>query len=180
MGMRRIRTKMVWLLVLPFLWCSRPTTGLRAIGVALAAVGLLIRGWAAGTIRKDESLTTSGPYAYTRNPLYVGSLFIGLGVTVAGGHWIWPALFFAFYVVVYGRTMSGETELLTKLFGERFLHYAEAVPALLPRMIRYRPLQLDADGGFRVSRYMRNNEWEALLGAGAAFAFLAMKQSWLG
>ena len=171
---------MVWLLVLPFLWFSQPTTGLFAIGVALAAVGLLLRGWAAGTICKDESLTTSGPYAYTRNPLYVGSLLIGLGVTLAGGHWIWPALFLAFYVAVYGRTMSGEAELLTALFGERFLHYAGAVPALLPRLTRYRPHQLDADGGIRVSRYMRNNEWEALLGAGAAFAFLAMKQSWLG
>ena len=180
MGMRRIRTKMVWLLVFPFLWFSQPTTGLLTIGAALAAVGLLIRGWAAGTIRKDEDLTTSGPYAYTRNPLYIGTLLVGLGVTLAGGHWIWPTLFLTFYVAVYGRTMFGETELLTALFGERFLHYAEHVPALVPRLTRYRPDQLDVDGGFRVRQYMRNNEWEALLGAGAAFAFLATKRMWLG
>jgi len=180
MGMRRIRTKMVWLLVLPFLWFAQPTTGRLAVGAALAAVGLLIRGWAAGTIRKDEDLTTSGPYAYTRNPLYVGSFFVGLGVTLAGGHWIWPTLFFAFYLGVYRRTMSGETELLTELFGDRFVHYAENVPALLPRLTRYRPDQIDVESGFRVSRYKRNNEWEALLGAGAALAFLATKRMWFG
>ena len=171
---------MVWLLVLPFLWFAQPTRALLYTGAALAAVGLLIRGWAAGTIRKDEALTTSGPYAYTRNPLYVGSLLVGFGVTLGGGHWIWPVLFFAFYIGVYGRTMSGETELLTRLFGDRFLHYAENVPAFLPRLTRYRPDQLDVDGGFRVSRYKRNNEWEALLGAGAAFAFLATKRVWFG
>jgi len=180
MGMRRIRTKMVWLLGLPFLWFAQPTTGLLAIGAALAAMGLLIRGGAAGTIRKDEDLTTSGPYAYTRNPLYIGSLFVGLGVTLAGGHWIWPTLFFAFYGPVYARTMSGEIELLTELFGQPFLHYAKNVPAFVPRLTKYRPEQPDLDGGFRVGQYMRNNEWEALLGAGAAFAFLATKPMWLG
>ena len=169
---------MVWLLVLPFLWFAQPTTGGLAVGAVLAAVGLLIRGWAAGTIRKDKDLTTSGPYAYTRNPLYVGSFLVGLGVTLAGGHWIWPALFFAFYLGVYGRTMSGETELLTELFGDHFVHYAENVPVLLPRLTRYRADKLDAEGGFRVSRYKRNNEWEALLGAGATLAFLATKRMW--
>ena len=180
MGMRRIRTKMVWLLVLPFLWFAQPTRGLLILGAVLAAGGLLIRGWAAGTIHKDEALTTSGPYAYTRNPLYIGSFLIGLGVVLAGGHWIWPALFLAFFLGVYGRTMSGETELLTELFGDRFEHYAENVPALLPRLTPYRPQQPDVAGGFRLRQYKRNNEWEALLGVGAAFAFLATKRMWFG
>lgn len=178
--MRRIRTKLVWLPVLPFLWFAQPTRALLLLGAALAVAGLIIRGWAAGTIRKEEDLTTSGPYAYVRNPLYLGSFFIGLGVVFAGGHWIWPALFLAFYGGVYGRTMSGETELLTELFGDRFLHYSEHVPALLPRLTAYRPSQPDSSGGFRFGQYKRNNEWEALLGAGAAFAFLATKQMWLG
>lgn len=180
MGMRRIRTKLVWLLVLPFLWFAQPTRALLLLGATLAVAGLIIRGWAAGTIRKEEDLTTSGPYAYVRNPLYVGSFFIGIGVVLAGGHWIWPALFLVFYGGVYGRTMSGEAELLTELFGDRFSHYSEHVPALLPRLTAYRPSQPDSSGGFRLGQYKRNNEWEALLGAGAAFAFLAAKQMWLG
>jgi len=171
---------MVWLLVLPFLWFAQPTRGLIIVGSALTAGGLFIRAWAAGTIHKDEDLTTSGPHAYLRNPLYVGSFLIGLGVTLAGGHWIWPALFFAFYVGVYGRTMSGETELLTQLFGDRFLRYAQNVPALLPRLTPYQPKQSDVAGGFRLSQYKRNNEWEALLGAGTVFAFLATKRMWFG
>jgi protein-S-isoprenylcysteine O-methyltransferase Ste14 len=180
MGMRRIRTKMVWLLVPPFLWFAQPTRGLLILGALLAAGGLFIRGWAAGTIHKDEDLTTSGPYAYTRNPLYIGSCPLGLGVVLAGGHWVWPALFLVFFIGVYGRTMSGETELLAELFGDRFEHYAENVPALLPRLTPYRPQQPDVADGFRLRQYKRNNEWEALLGAGAAFAFLASKRMWFG
>ena len=180
MGMRRIRTKMVWLLVFPFLWFAEPTRGALILGATFAVTGLLIRGWAAGTIHKDEDLTTSGAYAYTRNPLYAGSFLIGLGLVVAGGHWIWHALFLVFFVGVYGRAMSGETELLAELFGDRFEHYAEHVPALLPRLTPYRPQRPDVAGGFRLRQYKRNNEWEALLGAGAAFAFLATKQMWIG
>ena len=178
--MRRTRTKMVWLLALPFLWFAQPTRALLVVGAVLAAGGLLIRGWAAGTIHKDEDLTTSGPYAYARNPLYIGSFLIGLGLVLAGGHWIWPVLFLVFFVGIYGRTISGETELLTELFGDRFDHYAENVPAFFPRVSPYRPQQPDVAGGFRLRQYKRNNEWEALLGAGAAFVYLATKQMWFG
>lgn len=171
---------MVWLLVLPLLWFAQPTRGLLMLGALLAAGGLLIRGWAAGTIHKDEDLTTSGPYAYTRNPLYIGSFFIGLGVALAGGHWIWPVLFLALFLGVYGRTMSGERGLLIELFGDCFEHYAENVPALLPRLTPYRSKHPDVAGGFRLRQYKRNNEWEALLGVGAAFAFLATKHMWFG
>ena len=66
------------------------------------------------------------------------------------------------------------------MFGDRFLDYVENVPALLPRLTPYRPHGRGAAGGFRLQQYKRNNEWEALLGAGAAFAFLATKQMWLG
>jgi protein-S-isoprenylcysteine O-methyltransferase Ste14 len=177
---RKIRTRAVWLLVLPFLWFAAPTTQLIAVGAALALLGLGVRAWAAGTIHKDSDLTTSGPYAFTRNPLYVGSFLIGLGVTLAGGHWIWPVVFLAFYGLVYGRTLAYEAEVLSELFGESFNEYRTQVPAVLPRMTPYRPTQADVAGGFSFAQYRRNNEWEALLGAVAAFAFLATKGMWLG
>lgn len=178
MNLNALRLKAVWLLVVPFLVLARPTPSSLAIGGVVAALGLAIRAWAAGTIHKERELTTSGPYAFTRNPLYLGSFFIGLGVTVAGGHWIWTALFVVFFVGVYARTMAEEARRLTELFGERYLRYARSVPAFLPRPIPYRP-EDGQTAGFRMEQYVRNREWEALLGGMAAFAFLALKAWWI-
>ncbi len=176
--MRRLRLRAVWLLVVPFLWFARPTAKLLVVGAGLGLLGLLVRGWAAGTIHKEKELTTTGPYAFTRNPLYVGSFILGLGITIAGGQWIWPALFLVFYAGVYGRTMGGEAVLLTELFGDRFRHYAANVPAFAPRLTPYRAPGVEG-GGFTLAQYKRNREWEAGLGALAGFAFLAAKW-WLG
>ncbi len=174
--MRRLRLRAVWLLVIPFLWLARPTSRLLVVGVVLALFGILLRGWAAGTIHKEEDLTTSGPYAFTRNPLYVGSFLLGIGVTVAGGLWYFVVAFVLFYLGVYGSTMRGEAELLTGLFGDRYRHYAAHVPVFLPRLTPYRaPEPGRAPAGFRFAQYKRNREWEALLGALAGFVFLAGK-----
>lgn len=179
MTLRQLRLRAVWLLVLPFLWLSRPTPLLVGAGFALALAGLALRGWAAGTIHKERELTTSGPYAFLRHPLYAGSLLLGSGVTLAGGHWIWPLLFLAFFAGVYGRTMAGEAALLADLFGPRFEEYRRNVPALLPRPTPWRATTGEADvpgqAGFTWARYRRNKEWEAALGTAAAFAFLAVK-----
>ena len=175
--MRRLRLRAVWLLVIPFFWLASPTSTLVGLGAAVAAVGLVIRAWAAGTIHKERELTTTGPYAYTRNPLYVGSFLLGIGISMAGGQWIWPVLFMAFYVGVYGKTMAGEVTLLTELFGDRYEHYATHVPAVFPRLKPYQPPGAQG-GGFTFAQYRRNREWEALLGAVAGFAFLAGKWWW--
>lgn len=175
--MRQLRLRAVWLIVIPFFWLASPSGVTLAVGSALTVVGLLIRGWSAGTIHKDRELTVSGPYAFTRNPLYLGSFFIGLGVAVAGGHWIWPAVFLVFYAAVYTRTMAGEVRHLRDLFPDRYDEYAAAVPAFLPRITPYRA----ADGGtagFRWAQYRRNKEWEAALGAVAAYGVLAAKAFW--
>jgi hypothetical protein len=177
---RGLRTKSAWLLAIPFLVAARPTGPALAAGAAVAAAGLLLRGWAAGTIRKDEALTTTGPYARLRHPLYVGSFLIGTGLAVAGGHWLWPVLVLAFFAAVYRRTVAEEAERLTSLFGERYWTYAANVPAVLPRLRPYgrtpeEPSPRGPDDGFAWPRYLRNREWEALLGVGAALAVLAAK-----
>jgi len=176
-NLRGLRLRAVWLLVIPFLWLARPTPFLLAAGAPPALLGLVLRGWAAGTIRKEEELTTGGPYAYTRNPLYLGSLLLGLGITTAGGHWAWPALFLVFFAAVYGRTMASEHRLLGELFGERYSAWAAHVPALLPRLSPWRAAASEGSS-FSWARYRRNREWEAVLGALAGFAFLALK-GWL-
>lgn len=174
MSLRRLRLRAVWLLVVPFLWLSRPTPLLVAVGALVAMAGLLVRAWAAGVIEKERELATGGPYAHTRNPLYLGSLLLGLGVAVAGGHWAWPALFLAFYAVAYGRTMAAEELLLEERFGQRYRTWAAGVPAFLPRVTPWREGDAPAQG-FAWARYLRNREWEAALGTAAALGLLALR-----
>lgn len=182
---RRIRLRAVWLLVLPFLWLARPTPALLAAGGSLALAGLALRGWAAGVIRKEKELSTAGPYAHTRNPLYLGSFLLGLGVVAAGGRWVFLPLFLGFFVAVYGRTMKQEEELLESLFGDAYREYAHRVPLFLPRPTAWAPETASPDapspaqGGFSLSRYRRNREYEAALGVAAGFAFLAAKMLWI-
>ena len=177
-NMRTLRLKLVWLLVIPFLWFASPTSSSILWGVALGLLGLLIRGWAAGTIQKEEQLTTTGPYAYTRNPLYIGSLLLGVGITLGGGNPIWVALFLLFYLTVYSRTVLGEVVLLGELFGEQYAHYASHVPAFIPRLSPYQAPG-GTDAGFTFARYRRNNEWEAALGFVLVFGYLTARW-WMG
>ncbi|MHB1193443.1 MAG: methyltransferase family protein [Longimicrobiales bacterium] len=176
-SLRRVRLRAVVLLILLYLWLARPTLALLEVGAPLVLAGLLLRGWAAGTIEKERELATGGPYAFTRNPLYLGSLLLGLGIAVAGGHWVWPTLFVAFFAAVYVPTMVSEHRLLGELFGDRYRAYAAGVPAFVPRLTPWRDAGTDA-AGFRWARYVRNREWEAALGAVAAVGFLALK-GWL-
>jgi len=108
----------------------------RGIGVIIA--GLLIRLWAAGYIRKIRKLTTAGPYAFVRNPLYVGNFLIGLGFCLFMNNiflWlIYSALFFFFYK----GTVKKEEELLEKLFGKQYIKYRKEVPAFIPGLTRMR------------------------------------------
>jgi protein-S-isoprenylcysteine O-methyltransferase Ste14 len=177
--MRWFRLRAVWLLVVPFLWLARPAPALLLAGAALAAVGLLVRGWAAGCIQKEKELTTTGPYAYTRNPLYLGTFFLGLGVTLAGGHWLFVALFALFYGMVYGRTIRGEARLLEGLYGERYRQWARHVPLLLPRLTAWHPSEARGRASFDFGRYRKNREYEAVLGTVAAFGFLAAWMFWM-
>ena len=119
-------------------------------------------------------LTTGGPYSYTRNPLYLGSLFLGIGVVVAGAVVWFAALFVGFYALMYGATMSQERRSLEDLFGDSYREYAESVPALVPRLTPYRgPTR--GETSFSVDRYLQNKEWEALLGSAVGFGLLAAK-----
>jgi len=157
-----------------YLILSQPTFKLLAGGAVTALVGLLLRAFAAGYLAKNQSLATAGPYAYTRNPLYLGSLLMGLGFALAGSSWALGAAFLVFFLAVYGPVMRREAEALQRAFGESYEQYARDVPLFLPQLRRAR-----ASGErFQWQRYRKNREYEAALGYLAALVFLALK-AWL-
>ena len=129
----KIRLRAAWAMVPLYLFFARPTVTLMVAGLVVALAGVLIRGWAAGSIRKNKVLTTHGPYAFTRNPLYFGSFLIGIGFGIASGEWWIFGLFLVFFFVIYGKTMRREEKRLAELFGDEFDRYASAVPRFVPR-----------------------------------------------
>ena len=130
----RRRTFIVLLGVLALVPWARPTWPMLATGVALAVLAEAWRIWAAGTIHKTETLTTAGPYAFVRHPLYVGSFLHALAYCFMSGHWqsfLWaPALF----CTVYGAAVQTEEAMLHKLFGEQYAEYCRRVPRFFPRL----------------------------------------------
>ena len=180
LSLRKLRLRAVWILIIPFYYFATPSVALLAGGGALGSIGLGIRGWAAGSIQKNEELATTGPYAHTRNPLYVGSFLLGLGVAIAGGQWIFLVLFLAFYLSIYRATALREEAELEKIFGETYGSYAAAVPRFVPRLSPHRTTEAVRSGRFLLARYLRNREWEAGLGALAGYGALVLKMALLG
>lgn len=148
-------------------------------GACVAVVGLAMRAWAAGSIDKGATLATGGPYAYTRNPLYLGSFVIGIGIALAGAHWAWLVAFTLFFVIVYVPTMRREAAELIDRFGERYRDYSANVPAFSWRLSPYRQVAASStgspSGGFTWSRYRRYREWEAALGVLLVFGVLVSR-----
>lgn len=180
---RGVRIGSAWLLAIAFFWVALPSPSSLRLGAVVVASGLLIRGWAAGVLEKDRELAVSGPYAFTRNPLYLGSFLIGAGAVIAGGRPWLGLVFLAYFGWVYGSTMARETDELAARFGEDYRRYRQSVPVFLPRLAPFRPGTAHAAGRTTLSlaRYLHNREYEALLGAAAAIGLLALKSfGWPG
>lgn len=179
-SLRALRLRGAWLLLIPFVLLARPTGPLLAAGATVAAVGTLLRGWAAGFIHKDRQLSVEGPYAHTRNPLYLGSFLIGMGASIAAGRWALGGIFVAFFALLYVPLMRGEARALEHRFGESYARWAGDVPLFVPRLAAYRAADGSArSAGFSFARWRRNREYEAMLGVAAGFGFLAVRM-WLG
>jgi protein-S-isoprenylcysteine O-methyltransferase Ste14 len=139
---QRLRVPLGFLFGIAFLWFApRYTTSSRlVIGGIIAFAGVLIRAWSTGHIVKNQVLTTTGPYAHTRNPLYVGSFLLALGFAIAA-------------------------HFLRTLYGAAYTEYEANVPAFLPRLTPWSgPAGADRSAGFSVPLYLRHNEWQAGLG----------------
>jgi protein-S-isoprenylcysteine O-methyltransferase Ste14 len=160
-----------------FVLFARPRSITLAVGAPISLFGLGLRAWASGHIRKNDALATSGPYAYTRNPLYLGSFIMGLGFVLASGRWELDVLFVALFVGIYLPVMRVEAATLAKLFGPGFQAYASEVPLFLPRLTPYR----SGAAGIRFdqSLYLRYREYRAALGLSIAWGFLVIKAYYL-
>lgn len=155
---------------------ARPTPMCLTIGAGIAALGLVLRGAAAGHLRKHERLATSGPYAYTRNPLYLGSALLAAGFLIASRSWVAAALLSAYSVLFYLVVMRREEQELRAQYGTAFDDYAARVPLFWPLV---RPRELPGESGnegFSWNLYFRNREYRAALGwlVGVAALWLRM------
>lgn len=161
-----------------FIVFAKPTPGALIVGGLVSILGLAIRAWASGHIQKNVRLATSGPYAYTRNPLYLGSFLLGLGFTIASGRWILAVLFAALFLGIYFPVMRVEASTLARLFGGDHENYRRAVPLFFPRLTPFHETSAEFTR-FDASLYFRYREYRAALGLVFAWAVLLAKSIYL-
>lgn len=176
---RRIRVPMGFLFAGIYLWLAHPLWESLAAGAILCLAGIWLRALASGHLQKNMELTTSGPYAYTRNPLYLGSIIIAVGFAVAAlSIWVWIGLLIMFTAIYLPVIRAEEAYLRAHFTG--FGEYFDQVPVLLPKF-RAKP---GGAGGvapaarFSRERYLRHREYNALVGAAAMMLALVLKILW--
>ncbi|MCL5670116.1 MAG: isoprenylcysteine carboxylmethyltransferase family protein [Acidobacteria bacterium] len=167
----RWRVPFGFALGIAYLVFAQPTVPSLIAGSTVALVGLGIRAYSAGHLIKDQALATGGPYAYTRNPLYLGSFLLGIGLVLAGAQWVLGVVFVVFFLVVYFPVMRREARNLRQRFGREYEDYAADVPLFFPFR---RPLK-PSKTKFEWKRYRSNREHEAALGYLAGVIFLIVK-----
>ena len=165
----KLRVPGGFVLAAAFLWLSEPSRSSLAVGLPVSIAGLAIRGWAAGHLEKNTALTDSGPYAWVRNPLYIGTLTVAAGLAIAARRWELGGLFAAVFLLVYLPVVGLEEQYLKQLFPA-FAEYAGRVHKLLPH-----PPSRPAGKTFQWRLYRHNREYEALLGFLAGVAVLFWK-----
>ena len=166
----KLRVPCGFVLIAAFLWRSAPTMESLAWGLPVSLLGLAIRAWAAGHLEKNSTLTDSGPYAWVRNPLYIGTLTAACGFVLASRRWELGLLFAAVFLLIYLPVVELEEQHLSSLFPN-FPQYAERVPKLFPRWPSPRP----GAKPFRWRLYRYNREYEAALGFLVGVALLVAK-----
>ncbi len=177
----RLRFAPLGLAAVALLILARPGSVEFATGAAIVLLGAGLRSWGAGHLVKSEALTTTGPYAHLRHPLYLGTLIVGMGVAVmAGGIWalvVSVAFLPWFFLRYFPRKEHAEAARLEALYGDRFRAYRRAVPALLPRLRAWPGAA--AAGHWSLARYSDNNELGTLLGLLALLAVFGIRTLWV-
>jgi len=159
----RWRVRLSYPLAILVLWFARPIPRSFLWGAPLGLLGLLIRARAAGHLHKQEVLTVTGPYAYTRNPLYFGSAILTIAASVAAHSWISALILCTYFALFYSIVMRREETELRAHHGAAFEEYARTVPLFFPRITPAR-LPFAGAGAFSFAQYKKNHEYEAAVG----------------
>jgi protein-S-isoprenylcysteine O-methyltransferase Ste14 len=170
---RRIRVPMGFVFAIFYFWRAKPTWKFLIIGGLIASLGIFLRTVASGQVKKNQELTMTGPYAYVRNPLYLGSIIMAIGFAVAARD-LWVAIaILVMFALVYVPVIHGEETFLRSHFPA-YGDYARRVPRLLPRTLLPRQIM----SGFSRQLYWQHREYNAVLGAAAMLAALVAKILW--
>jgi protein-S-isoprenylcysteine O-methyltransferase Ste14 len=166
---QKLRVPLGFVIAAAVLYFAEPSMVSILVGLPVALVGALFRGFAAGVIKKDSSLATSGVYALTRNPLYFGSSLLATGFAIMSANEIAAALLIVPFGLIYPTVMLREEAHLARLFPEEFRSYKAKVPRFFPRLtLRFRR-------SFSFNQYLANREYNTAMGLVAAVAVFAVK-----
>jgi protein-S-isoprenylcysteine O-methyltransferase Ste14 len=165
---RRIRVPCGFLFAAFYLWRARPNYVSLALSLFLVVPGLLLRAYASGYVKKNAELTVTGPYSYTRNPLYLGSMLMAFGFAAASRSLEITILLTLLFIIIYAPTIYSEEQFLRSTFPA-FDRYAKRVPRLLPRFTSAR---MEGDGSFSATLYRQHREYNSILGVCAVYAVL--------
>jgi protein-S-isoprenylcysteine O-methyltransferase Ste14 len=180
---RRIRVPLGFLaaaLYLFELWRRVPRPAAIAVSLVLVLPGLWLRGYASGYVKKNRELTMTGPYAHTRNPLYLGSMLIAAGFAIALQSWAFGAVLALGFALIYIPVIASEERFLRATFPD-FDAYCLAVPRLIPRLTPSHPVNPAPAGsqhpevtpsGFSLDRYLKHREYNSALGAALLYLSL--------
>jgi hypothetical protein len=159
----RWRVRLSYPCAILVLWFAHSTPRSILWGTPIGLLGLFIRARAAGHLHKQEVLTVTGPYAYTRNPLYFGSAILTIAAAVATHSWISAVILCAYFVLFYSIVMRREESELREHHGAAFDEYARAVPLFFPRLTAAK-LSFGSAGSFSFAQYKKNHEYQAAVG----------------
>ncbi len=168
----RLRVRSGLIAALAVLVLCRPSWTSIWIGLLISFLGLAVRAWAAGHLNKEKELAVSGPYRYSRNPLYLGNLIIGLGITAGSRSWWVAGVFAVYFALFYPLVIRRERDRMKELFAEQYENYRSRVPSFFPSLFRPR---FPSRRKFNWQLYKKNKEYRALAGIVFFWVFLAVK-----
>ena len=169
---QRLRVPLGFVIAAAVLYLAEPTVTSILAGLPVALIGAVFRALAAGVIKKDSALATSGIYGVTRNPLYLGSALLATGFAIMSANEIAAALLLIPFIIIYPTVMLREEAHLERLFPDDFRLYKSKVPRFFPRpTLRFRP-------SFSFDQYLANREYNTALGFVGAVGFFLLKY-WL-
>lgn len=170
--MERWRVPLGFAAVTVYLIFAKPTWTSIAAGLPIAMIGLGIRAWASGHLRKNVRLAVSGPYAYSRNPLYFGSVLMLSGALLSSGNLFLAIGLLGLFLLVYYPVITSEADRMRSLFGADYERWEATVPLFIPRLV---PRRVDSGERFDAALYLHHREYRAFIGLAVLYGMLALK-----